>query len=91
MNINNPKISVIIPSFNRFHYLLNAVNSVLNQTYKNLEIIVINDGSDQKEYYDYNLDEKVNIIHLKDTKKKFMVLVLGQLEILEHQKHPVII
>ena len=46
------KVSVIIPSYNRFHYLMNAIKSVENQTYKNIEIIVVNDGSTQKEYYE---------------------------------------
>ena len=33
------KVSVIIPTFNRFKYLLNTIESVKNQTYTNLEII----------------------------------------------------
>ena len=37
----------------RFKYLINAVDSVLNQDYKNLEIIIINDGSDEDEYYNH--------------------------------------
>ena len=44
------KVSVIIPTYNRFKNLLNAIKSVKNQTYKNIEIIVINDCSTQKEY-----------------------------------------
>lgn len=38
-------ISVIIPTFNRSSVLLRAIDSVLNQTYKNFELIVIDDGS----------------------------------------------
>ncbi|RLC39557.1 MAG: hypothetical protein DRH33_02555 [Candidatus Nealsonbacteria bacterium] len=38
-------ISVIIPSYNSGKYLNEAIESVVNQTYKNLEIIIINDGS----------------------------------------------
>ena len=41
-----PKVSAIITTFNRFDYFLNALNSVLSQNYQNLEIIVINDESD---------------------------------------------
>ena len=39
------KISVIIPVYNVEKYLETCLNSVINQTYKNLEIIIINDGS----------------------------------------------
>lgn len=58
-------VSVIIPSFNRFKYLKNAVNSVLNQTYDNLEIIVINDESSDPEYYKENLDKSVKVLNIK--------------------------
>lgn len=39
------KVSVIIPFYNGVDWLCEAVQSALDQTYKNLEIIVINDGS----------------------------------------------
>ena len=42
------KVSVIIPTFNRFKYLMNTIESVKKQTYNNLEIIVVNDKSTQK-------------------------------------------
>ena len=41
----NEKITVIVPVYNVEHYLDKCLDSLINQTYKNLEIIVINDGS----------------------------------------------
>ena len=39
------KITIIVPVYNVEHYLDKCLDSLINQTYKNLEIIVINDGS----------------------------------------------
>ncbi len=39
------KLSVIIPVYNVENYLKRCLDSVINQTYKDLEIIVVNDGS----------------------------------------------
>jgi len=63
------KVSVIIPTFNRFNYLLNAIDSVKKQTYKNVEIIVVNDCSTEKEYYDYDFGKDVIVIHLEKNSK----------------------
>ena len=52
------KISVIIPVYNVERYLRECLDSIINQTYRNLEIICIDDGS---------LDNSINI--LKDYSK----------------------
>ena len=40
-----PKVSIIIPVYNGKDYVEEAIDSALNQTYDNKEIIVVNDGS----------------------------------------------
>lgn len=49
-NIVSPLISLIIPIYNIEQYLKKCIESVLNQTYTNLEIILINDGSTDSSY-----------------------------------------
>ena len=48
--MNNCKISVIITIYNMEQYLDKCIQSVINQTYKNLEIILVNDGSTDKSF-----------------------------------------
>lgn len=50
MEKNNLKISVIIPTYKRAEKLVKAINSVLGQTYKNIEIIVIDDNNPESKY-----------------------------------------
>ena len=62
----NSLVSVIIPVFNVKTYLREALDSVINQTYKNIEILIIDDGStDGSEYIcdEYSSDTRVTVIH----------------------------
>ena len=45
MTENKPLVSVIIPVYNVLPYLREALDSVINQTYKNLEVLITDDGS----------------------------------------------
>ena len=48
MKATFPKISVICTCFNHEHYVIESLQSVLNQIYKNYELIVVDDGSSDK-------------------------------------------
>ena len=48
LTLNKPMISVIVPVFNVEKYLSRCIESILQQTYKNIEIILVDDGSSDK-------------------------------------------
>ena len=84
---NQPLVSVIIPVYKVEHYLRECVDSVLNQTYKNLEIILVDDGSPDScpaicdEYA--AKDSRVRVIHkenggLSDARNAGIDIVKGE-------------
>lgn len=61
------KISVIVPVYNVEDYLEECINSILGQTYKNLEIILVDDGSTDNsskicDIYEKK-DKRIKVIH----------------------------
>ena len=68
--MNNPLISVIVPIYNVERYLKVCIDSIINQTYSNLEIILVDDGSPDKcpeicdEYA--KQENRIKVIHQKN-------------------------
>lgn len=62
----NPKITVLIPSYNSENSIINCINSIINQSYKNIDIIVINDGSND------NTLNKLKELNTKNIKLKII-------------------
>lgn len=66
MSQTTPKVAVIVPIYNVEKYLRDCLDSILNQTYQNLEIILADDGSNDastsiaKEYFDK--DSRVSLL-----------------------------
>ncbi|MDO9045721.1 MAG: glycosyltransferase [Methanobacteriaceae archaeon] len=62
---NEHKVSIIMPTYNRANIIKRAIDSILNQTFDNYEIIIIDDGSNDKteclinEYYDTYLKKGI--------------------------------
>ena len=64
---NKPLISVVIPSYNKKNILLKSVRSIQNQNFTNIEIIIVNDCSNDNStgVFDYllNTDPRIRIVH----------------------------
>ncbi|MBE6153208.1 MAG: glycosyltransferase [Firmicutes bacterium] len=87
-NINNDtKVTVVVPIYNTCDYLPKCINSITNQTYRNLEIILINDGSTDESLKICNFlaekDNRVKVVTqknmgLSETRNRGMELATGE-------------
>lgn len=66
--MKNSLVTVIVPAYNASDYISETVQSIINQTYTNMEIIVVDDGStdDTKEIIK-SFGPKVNYIYQKNS------------------------
>lgn len=65
---NSPKVSVVIPTYNRAHLIQKSIRSVLNQTYKNLEVVVVDDSDDDTEKRVKEIKD-ARLIYIKNPKR----------------------
>jgi len=65
---SNPKLSIILPTYNTGAYLFETVESIRQQSYQNFEIIIVDDGStdDTKEVIKSLTDDRLRIIFLDE-------------------------
>ena len=64
LNLNNKLISIILPVYNCENFIKESITSILLQTYKNFELLIINDGStDSTEIIANSFNDKRIIIH----------------------------
>lgn len=68
VTFNNPIISVIIPTYNRVNKICASIDSVVNQTYQNWELIIIDDGSND------NTGDVIRERYLCDKRIKYIKL-----------------
>ena len=71
MNNSNPKVSWLISTYNNESEIIRCLTSLLKQTYKNFEIIVVNDGS---------TDNTVNVLEEIYIKNKNFIRIINNKE-----------
>ena len=72
INLSNAKVDIVLPNYNSAPYLEETINSVINQTFDNWNLIIVDGNSNnetQKILRKYANHQKINILFLKRNKK----------------------
>ena len=76
--MTKPMVSVVMPVYNGSKYLKEAIDSILNQTFTNFELIIINDGStDNSEDIIFSYQDR-RIYYLKNEHNKGICITLNR-------------
>ena len=78
MNVS-PLVSIILPTYNRAAFILETIESIRNQTFKNWELIIVDDGSDDntEEIICQLKDERIQFIKAGRTESKGKLINTG--------------
>ena len=84
-----PKVSVIVPVCNSEKYISKCIESILNQTYRDFELLIINDGSidsSEKIIETYMIKDKILIKLLKNKMYKEVIILQSFIQKMRQQK-----
>ncbi len=75
-----PRVSVLMPAYNAQHFIAQAIESILSQTFRNFEFIIINDGSTDKtpEIIQFYADRDRRIKFINNPENQGLIAVLNQ-------------
>lgn len=78
ITMSKPLVSVILPAYNAEKYLSESINSILNQTFSNFELLIINDGSDDaSEEVIFSMKDK-RIVYMRNLNNQGIVKSLNK-------------
>lgn len=81
---NLPLVSVLIPAYNHEKYIQQTINSIINQTYSNIELIILDDGSKDKTWNKIielkpNCEKRFANIHFETKQNEGTCITLNKL------------
>src|SRR5690554_6773728 len=79
MITSNPKVSVVMPVFNREKFVADAAKSVLNQSFTDFEFIIIDDCSTDETFKILNSinDQRIKLLKLNENRRNYYARNMG--------------